>query len=92
MFPDKFKAIGVVSGGRIGFFAENHLRGAKGSKFYMIHGKQDKSIKIGEFYSTKKKLERNGALVEFKVLPKGRHTLSSSAYKEVVDWMGKVPD
>jgi len=56
----------------------------------MVHGQQDRSIPIGEFYSTKQQLERNGAIIEFSVFPEGAHTLPSRAYAEVIDWLLKV--
>jgi len=89
-FPGKFLAIGVVSGGRLGFGAKSYLRNANGKYFYMVHGQQDRSIPIGEFYSTKQQLERNGAIIEFSVFPEGAHTLPSRAYAEVIDWLLKV--
>lgn len=89
MFPDKFTAVGVVSGGRLGFSAKTYLKNAKGCRFYMVHGEEDKSIPIGEFYSTKNILEKNGAIVKFDVISKGSHTLHSGVYREVIDWLSK---
>ncbi|MFH1622664.1 MAG: prolyl oligopeptidase family serine peptidase [Candidatus Omnitrophota bacterium] len=89
-FPNKFKAVGVVSGGRIGFRAKHNLKNARNCRFYMVHGKLDESIPIKEFYYTKSRLERNGAEIEFNVLPKGAHTLASHVYRDVVDWLSKV--
>jgi predicted esterase len=90
MYPGKFAAVGVVSGGRLAFGAKSNLRNARGCHFYMIHGEKDKSISIREFYSTKRLLEKNGAIVEFNVFPQGEHVLPSSVYRKVVDWLGKV--
>jgi len=87
MFPDKFIAVGVVSGGRLGFAAQENLKNARDSHFYMVHGQKDKSIPIREFYSTKKQLERNGGIIESKIVPEGAHTLPSHIYREVVDWL-----
>jgi poly(3-hydroxybutyrate) depolymerase len=89
-YPDKFVAVGVVSGGRLGFGARHYLKNAKGVHFYMVHGQRDRAISIGEFHSTKKQLVRNGAIIEFNVLPQGEHTLPSHAYREVVDWLSKA--
>lgn len=89
-YPSKFIAVGVVSGGRLNFGAENNLRNARGRWFYMAHGQKDKSVPIGEFNHTKKELEKNGAIVEYRIVPEGEHTLSSAVYKEVVDWLSKV--
>lgn len=89
-FPDKFIAVGVVSGGRLGFGAEDNLRNARGQEFYMVHGQKDKSIPISEFRTTERRLEENGAAIEYNIIPEGEHTLSSSIYKEVVDWLAKV--
>jgi len=89
-YPDKFSAIGVVSGGRLGFGAEQDIRNAKGLWIYMIHGQQDKRIPVSEFFSTRAQLERNGAIIESKVIPAGEHTLSSACYKETIDWLSKV--
>ncbi|MFH1414330.1 MAG: PHB depolymerase family esterase [Candidatus Omnitrophota bacterium] len=88
--PDKFFAIGVISGGRLSFGAENNLNSARGQWFYMVHGRKDESIRISEFNLTKKKLERNGAIIEYKVVPEGTHTLPSGAYQEVVNWLSKA--
>ena len=84
-YPGKFMAIGVVSGGRLGFGAQEKIKNARGSCFFMIHGDKDERIPIGEFQSTKRHLERNGAIIEYNIIPGGRHTLNSNAYKEVVN-------
>lgn len=89
-YPNKFLAIGVVSGARLDFGAETNLKNARGQWFYIAHGLNDKSIHISEFYSTKEQLERNGAIVQYKVIPEGAHTLSSGVYQEVVDWLSKA--
>lgn len=89
-YPGKFMAIGVVSGGRLGFAAEEKIKNAKGSCFFMIHGDKDESIPIREFQSTKKRLEQNGAIIEYNIIPGGRHTLNSNAYKEVVNWLSDL--
>lgn len=89
-YPNKFLAIGVVSGARLSFGAENNLKNAGGQRFYLVHGQKDKSIRINEFYSTKQKLERNGAVIQHKVIPEGEHTLSSGVYREAIDWLSKV--
>ncbi|MGD0335477.1 MAG: PHB depolymerase family esterase [Candidatus Omnitrophota bacterium] len=86
-YPDKFQAIGIVSGGRFGFDAGQNIGNASGLRLYMIHGDQDERIPFSEFLSTRKQLEENGAIIESKVVSGGRHTLSSSSYKEVVDWL-----
>lgn len=88
--PERFSAIGVVSGAEFRFGAENYLSKAKGGLFYMIHGRKDKIVSIGKFYATKQQLEENGALIEFKVVPEGGHTLRSGEYKEVVDALVKA--
>lgn len=89
-YPDKFTGIGVVSGGRLGFGAEQDVGNARGLWFYMIHGKLDKNIPASEFSSTEAQLEKNGAIIEGRVVPEGEHTLSSSAYQETVEWLSKV--
>lgn len=89
-YPDEFSAIGVVSGGRLGFGAEQDIRNARGLWIYMIHGQQDKRIPVSEFFSTRSQLEKNGAIIESKVIPAGEHTLSFSCYKETIDWLSKV--
>ena len=89
-YPGKFMAIGVVSGGRLGFGAEENINNARGSCFFMIHGDKDERIPIGEFQSTKNQLERNGAIIEYNIIPGGRHTLNSNAYKEVVNWLSDL--
>lgn len=86
-YPKKFLATGVVSGGRLGFGSQKELRNAKGINFYMVHGERDESIPLGEFQSTRKQLEKNGAIIEHNVIVGGRHTLNSSSYKEVIDWL-----
>lgn len=83
--PREFKAVGVVSGARFSFGAEKFLKNAAGQLFYLYHGRNDKTISIGEFYYTKSQLEEQGAVIESKVIPEGGHTLPSSCYKEVVD-------
>jgi predicted esterase len=89
-FPGRFVAIGVVSGGRLGYGAQEELRNAKGANLYMVHGESDERIPLGEFQSTRKQLERNGAIIEYNIIPGGRHTLNSNAYKEVVDWLSDL--
>lgn len=89
-YPGKFMAMGVVSGGRLGYGAQEELRNARGSRFYMIHGEKDERIPLGEFQSTRKQLERNGAIIEYNIIPSGRHTLNSNAYKEVVNWLSDL--
>lgn len=90
MFPDKFNAVGVVGGARLGYWARDHLTNAEGSHFYMVHGQNDRIIPISEFYSTKRHLVDNGAIVKFSIFPEGGHILRSQAYKEVADWLSKV--
>lgn len=92
LYPGKFKAIGVISGARLGFGAERHLKNAKGQLFCFYHGEKDKSISISEFYATKKRLEKNGAVIEFKVIPEGEHTLSSGYYSELVNWLYQLSE
>ena len=86
-YPEKFVAIGVVSGGRLGFGAQEELGNARGSHFYMVHGESDEKIPLEEFQSSKKQLEQNGAIIEYSIIPGGKHKLNSSAYKEVVNWL-----
>ncbi|MFH1354606.1 MAG: hypothetical protein ABIH19_00445 [Candidatus Omnitrophota bacterium] len=85
--PGQFLASGIVSGGRLSFGAEGNLNSARGQWFYMVHGRKDESIRISEFNSTKKKLEKNGAIIEYKVVQEGTHTLPSGVYQEVVNWL-----
>jgi predicted esterase len=89
-YPKSFVAIGVVSGGRLGFGAQEELKNAKGCRLYMVHGDKDEKIPIGEFQSTRKQLERNGAIIEYNIISGGRHTLNSNAYKEVVNWLSDL--
>lgn len=89
-YPNAYKAVGVISGGRMGFGADANLQKAKGQYFYFAHGKKDKSISISEFYATKSKLEKRGGIIEFKILPEGEHTLPTSYYKEAVEWFSKL--
>lgn len=91
-FPDKFKAIGIICGARLYFGATRLLKNAKGQLFYFVHGQKDVAIPIAEFYDTKKHLEANGAIIEFKVLPEGFHTLPSGCYKETVDWFYQLSE
>ncbi len=56
----------------------------------MLHGQQDEKISIGKFYATKQQLEENGAVIKFKVIPDGRHTLRSGEYNGVIDWLAKA--
>lgn len=88
--PGKFMAIGVVSGGRLGFGAEENINNARGNRFFMVHGDKDERIPIGKFQSTKKQLERNGAIIDYNIIPGGGHTLNSNAYKEVVNWLSDL--
>jgi len=89
-YPDKFIAVGVVSGAKLNFGAEGDLKNARGKRFYIVHGGKDKIVPVSEFYSTKAQLEQNGAIVQSKVFPEGEHTLPSSAYQEVIDWLPKL--
>ncbi len=86
-YPRRFVAAGVVSGGRFGFFAQEELRNARGSRFFMAHGDKDQSIPFAEFQATRQKLARSGALIEYSVIPEGKHTLGSNAYRQVVEWL-----
>jgi predicted esterase len=89
-YPGRFVAIGVVSGGRLGFGAQEELSNAKGSRFYMVHGDRDERIPLREFQSTRKQLERNGAIIEYNIIPGGKHSLNSDAYNEVVNWLADL--
>jgi predicted esterase len=89
-YPGRFVAAGVVSGGRLGYGAQAELRNARGSLFYMVHGDNDERIPLGEFQSTRKQLEGKGALIEYTIVPGGRHTLNSNAYREVVNWLADL--
>jgi len=91
-YPDKFKAIGVISGARISFGAEKFLKNARQQLFYFYHGKEDKIVPIAEFYSTKNKLEKNKAVVEFKVVPDSGHTLPPNYYRELADLFSQLSD
>jgi len=86
-YPGKFAAVGVVSGGSLGFGAQEELKKAKGSHFYMVHGDKDERIPLTEFQSTVKQLENNGAIIEYNIVFGGRHTLNSNAYNAVVSWL-----
>ena len=92
LYPGRFKAMGIISGARLGFGAGTRLKNAKGQLFYFYHGKKDKSIPIAEFYATQKKLRANGAIIEFKVIEEGEHTLPSGSYKEVVDLLYQLAE
>lgn len=87
--PERFSAISVVSGGSLRFGAENYLKNAEGSLFYMLHGQNDKIVSIGKFYAAKQQLEKNGAVVQSKVISDGEHTLRSGFYNEMIDWLAK---
>lgn len=89
-YPGKFMAVGVVSGGRLGFGAKEKLKNSRGSCFYLAHGDKDESIPIKEFLATKEQLECNGAIIKYNIIPGGRHTLNSNAYKEVVNWLSDL--
>jgi predicted esterase len=89
-YPDKFLGVGVVSGAKFNFGAEGNLKNARGKRFCIVHGGNDKIVPLSEFYSTKAELEQNGALVQSKVFPEGEHTLPSSAYQEIIDWLPKL--
>lgn len=92
LYPGEFQAVGVVSGSRLGFGAENLLKNARGQLLYLFHGEKDKSIPIEEFYATKNTLQANGAIVKFKIIPEGQHTLATSYYKELVDWFYQLSE
>lgn len=89
MYPDEFIAVGVISGARLGFGAQNYLRNAKGIDFYLIHGQKDKTVPIGEFRSTISRLKKYGAFVKFDIIEEGAHTLPSYVYRGVVDWLSE---
>jgi predicted esterase/sRNA-binding regulator protein Hfq len=89
-YPDNFSGISVVSGGRLGYGAQDLLRRADGLEIFMIHGDRDERISISEFNSTKSKLQNKGAILEYKVVKDGRHTLTSSSYREAVDWLSDL--
>lgn len=89
-YPGKFAAVGVVSGGTLGFGAQEELRKAKGSHFYMVHGDKDERVPLKEFQSTVKLLEQNGAIIDYNIVPGGRHTLNSNVYNEVVSWIADL--
>lgn len=89
-YPGKFAAVGVVSGGSLGFGAQEELQRAKGSHFYMVHGDKDERIPLTEFQSTAKQLEKNGTIIEYNIVPGGRHTLNSNAYNAVVNWLSDL--
>ncbi|MDP2939411.1 MAG: PHB depolymerase family esterase [Candidatus Omnitrophota bacterium] len=90
MYSKRFVAVGVVSGARLGFSAQNYLSNARNIRFYMVHGDQDNKIPVSEFYLTKEQLGRNGAIIEFNIIQQGGHSLPSNAYREAVDWLAKV--
>ncbi len=90
IYPEKFVAIGVVSGGKIVRYPGMNIKNITGSQFYMIHGENDKIIALKELFLAKKELENNGASVEFKVIPCGEHTLNSGIYSEVVVWLANA--
>ncbi|MFH2138643.1 MAG: prolyl oligopeptidase family serine peptidase [Candidatus Omnitrophota bacterium] len=86
-YPDRFSYVGVVSGSRLGFGAENNLKNARKCQFYVIHGQQDETISVGECVQTMDLLKQKGAYVMSKVYEKGGHALPIRVYNEVVEWM-----
>jgi predicted esterase len=90
--PGAFKAIGIISGARLAFGADLNTARAREQLFNFIHGKKDKRIPISEFYNTKKKLEAGGAIIEFKVIEEGEHTLPPYYYKDLVDWFYQLSE
>ncbi len=96
MRPDKFIAVGIISGARLAFCDGTRLtfgilpkykKNIKAINFYMLHGEKDKIIPIQEFHSTVERLREHGDTVEFDIIQEGTHTPSSHVYKKAVDWL-----
>ena len=94
-YPDKFAAIGVMSGcslTRADFmkWANKSLPNAKGQKFYVVHGMKDPSVTLSDCKATIAKLKKNGAIIEFEPVKEGAHTLSTEMYKKIIDWFNSL--
>ena len=96
MNPNRFIAVGIISGARLAFVdwvtltfggSQKHKRNAKAIDFYMLHGEKDKMIPIQEFHFTVKQLREHGDTVEFDIIQEGTHILPSHVYRKTVDWL-----
>lgn len=86
-YPEKFKAIGVVSGAYLRFGASEELANAKGIRFYMVHGTKDEIVPIAAFYSTKDILGENGAIIKYSIFPNDGHPVNSRGFEKVLEWI-----
>lgn len=90
-YPNSFETVGLVSGARFakynGANTSKVIKNAHNQKFYIVHGAKDSKIPIKEVKIVKKRLEKNSAIISYKEIPEGQHTLSSSEYADLVDWI-----
>lgn len=89
--PGKFNAIGVISGARLAHYKNDNLKttinNSQSQRFYILHGSKDKVIKINEARKVKRILEKNSAIIKYEEITNGQHTLGSSEYRKIVDWL-----
>lgn len=90
IYPDKFKAVGVVSGADLRFGAGSFLSNADSARFFLVHGAKDDIVTFDKFLRTKTELEKHGALVKTVVFELGDHNLNSAAYQQIIDYFFQI--
>jgi predicted esterase len=85
--PDVFQRVGVVSGARPFAWTDDLINRAKGTHFFMVHGKEDNVIKLETVQDTVTQLTQHGAIVRVQIIDGAGHNLNSAAYSQVLDWI-----
>ena len=85
--PGKFAGVGIVSGALLRFGSETQLRNARGRHFYIVHGAKDDMIPIEIVSQTKQILEKNGALINYRIFAEDKHPVSPAGYIQIIEWM-----
>jgi predicted esterase len=89
IYPYRFKGVGAVSGGVLGFFSKYFLENAKGIHFYFAHGSNDETVPIEKFKECVKELENNKGYVKTYIKKNGKHTLNDNVYGKIIEWLAE---
>jgi predicted esterase len=85
--PGAFHSIGIVSGAAPQFWVSELVERAKGQHFFIVHGREDKTIPLERVQGTIDHLTEHGAIVRYEIMDHVGHNLNSAAYAKVLDWM-----
>jgi predicted esterase len=85
--PGVFHAVGIVSGATPQFWVSDLIDREKGQHFFIVHGRDDKTIPLDRAQMTIDHLKDHGASVKYEIIDGAGHNLNSAAYAKILDWI-----